>query len=152
MSRCLRDRGLPHLVLERGQVAQRWRCERWHSFTLLSPNWQTRLPGHRYTGFKTDGFMRAAKVADMLQAYAKPRVVTRSRFRWMRRTVPLPRASTSSTSSRSWTPSRVPPARNSSSATKMCKCSTVSRPPRTRRRTWPASCSPTTWSADSLHC
>jgi cation diffusion facilitator CzcD-associated flavoprotein CzcO len=38
MSRCLRDRGLPHLVLERGQVAQRWRSERWHSFTLLSPN------------------------------------------------------------------------------------------------------------------
>jgi putative flavoprotein involved in K+ transport len=71
MSRCLRDRGLPHLVLERGQVAQRWRCERWHSFTLLSPNWQTRLPGHRYAGSEPDGFMRAAEVADMLQAYAR---------------------------------------------------------------------------------
>ena len=61
MSRCLRDRGLPHLVLERGQVAQRWRSERWHSFTLLSPNWQTRLPGHRYAGSEPDGFMRAAR-------------------------------------------------------------------------------------------
>ena len=71
MSRCLRDRGLPHLVLERGQVAQRWRSERWHSFTLLSPNWQTRLPGHRYAGSEPDGFMRAAQVADMLQAYAR---------------------------------------------------------------------------------
>jgi putative flavoprotein involved in K+ transport len=68
MSRCLRDRGLPHPVLERGQVAQRWRSERLHSFTLLSPNWQTRLPGHRNAGSEPDGFMRAAEVADMLQA------------------------------------------------------------------------------------
>ena len=71
MSRCLRDRGLPHLVLERGRVAQRWRAERWDSFTLLSPNWQTRLPGHRYAGPDPEGFMPAAEVADMLEAYGR---------------------------------------------------------------------------------
>jgi putative flavoprotein involved in K+ transport len=69
MSRCLRDRGLPHLVLERGRIAQRWRSERWDSFTLLSPNWQTRLPGHRYAGPDPDGFMSAAEVAAMLETY-----------------------------------------------------------------------------------
>ena len=71
MSRCLRDRGLPHLVLERGRVGQRWRSERWDSFTLLSPNWQTRLPGHRYAGPDPDGFMPAAEVADMLEDYGR---------------------------------------------------------------------------------
>src|SRR3712207_7674655 len=63
VSRCLRDRGIGHLVLERGRIAQRWRSERWDSFTLLSPNWQTRLPGHRYAGPDPDGFMRGAEVA-----------------------------------------------------------------------------------------
>jgi putative flavoprotein involved in K+ transport len=71
MSRCLRDHGLPHLVLERGRVGQRWRSERWDSFTLLSPNWQTRLPGHRYAGPDPDGFMPAAAVADMLEDYGR---------------------------------------------------------------------------------
>jgi putative flavoprotein involved in K+ transport len=71
MSHCLSEHGLPHLVLERGRVAQRWRSERWDSFTLLSPNWQTRLPGHRYAGPDPDGFMGAADVADMLEAYGR---------------------------------------------------------------------------------
>ncbi len=71
MSRCLLDRGLPHLVLERGRIAQRWRSERWDSFTLLSPNWQTRLPGHRYAGPDPDGFMRGAEVAAMLESYGR---------------------------------------------------------------------------------
>ena len=44
------NRGVDHVVLERGQVAEKWRSQRWDSFTLLSPNWQTRLPGHAYAG------------------------------------------------------------------------------------------------------
>ena len=71
MSRCLHDRGLAHLVLERGAIAQRWRSERWDSFTLLSPNWQTRLPGHRFAGPDPEGFMGAAQVVDMLERYAR---------------------------------------------------------------------------------
>jgi putative flavoprotein involved in K+ transport len=71
MSRCLTDRGHEHLVLERGRVAQRWRSERWDSFTLLSPNWQTRLPGHRYRGTDPEGFMTAEQVADFLERYAR---------------------------------------------------------------------------------
>ena len=49
MSRCLSDRGLAHLVLERGRIAERWHAERWDSFTLLSPDWQTRLPAEHLT-------------------------------------------------------------------------------------------------------
>ena len=45
MSRCLSDRAIDHVILERGRVAERWRSERWDSLRLLTPNWQSRLPG-----------------------------------------------------------------------------------------------------------
>ena len=45
MSRCLAERGIDHVVLERGEVANSWRTERWDSLRLLTPNWQSRLPG-----------------------------------------------------------------------------------------------------------
>ncbi|HUH00774.1 MAG TPA: NAD(P)-binding domain-containing protein [Kofleriaceae bacterium] len=45
MSRCLTERAIDHVVLERGAVANTWRTERWDSLRLLTPNWQSRLPG-----------------------------------------------------------------------------------------------------------
>jgi putative flavoprotein involved in K+ transport len=45
MSRCLSQRGIDHVVLERGEVANSWRTERWDSLRLLTPNWQSGLPG-----------------------------------------------------------------------------------------------------------
>ena len=57
MSRCLSDQRIDHVVLERGQVAERWRRERWDSLRLLTPNWMTRLPGFQYDGPDADGFM-----------------------------------------------------------------------------------------------
>src|ERR671918_291150 len=44
MSRCLAERSIDHVVLERGEVANTWRTERWDSLRLLTPNWQSRLP------------------------------------------------------------------------------------------------------------
>lgn len=69
MSRCLTDRSIDHVVLERGQVANSWRTERWDSLRLLTPNWMTRLPGHRYTGPDPDGYMTAGEVVDFLDGY-----------------------------------------------------------------------------------
>lgn len=71
MSRCLQDRGIDHVVLERGRVAERWLSERWDSLRLLTPNWQSRLPGFRYRGDDPDGYMSAGEVAAHLQAYAR---------------------------------------------------------------------------------
>src|SRR3569623_615455 len=65
------NRAVDHVVLERGRVAQRWRSERWDSFTLLSPNWQTRLPGHRYRGPDLHGIMTGGEEADFLEHYAR---------------------------------------------------------------------------------
>jgi putative flavoprotein involved in K+ transport len=70
LSRCLTDRGVDHVVLERGRVAERWRSERWDSLRLLTPNWMSRLPGWRYRGPQPDGFMTTAEVAAFLDAYA----------------------------------------------------------------------------------
>ena len=50
MSRCLSDRSIDHVVLERSEVANSWRTERWDSLRLLTPNWQCRLPGYAYDG------------------------------------------------------------------------------------------------------
>lgn len=69
-SRCLTEAGREHLLLDRGRVAERWRSERWDSFRLLTPNWQTRLPGYRYTGPDPDGFMTGAEVVDFFAGYA----------------------------------------------------------------------------------
>ena len=70
MSRCLSDRSIVHLVLERGRVAERWRTERWYSLRLLTPNWQTRLPGFRYHGPQPDGYMSMTEVVEFFEQYA----------------------------------------------------------------------------------
>jgi putative flavoprotein involved in K+ transport len=71
MSSRLTDRSIDHIVLERGEVASSWRTQRWPSLRLLTPNWQTRLPGHDYTGNDPDGFMPARDVAATLTDYAR---------------------------------------------------------------------------------
>jgi putative flavoprotein involved in K+ transport len=71
MSRCLEDRGLEHVVLERGRIGERWRSERWDSLRLLTPNWQSRLPGYRYRGPEPDGYMSMPEVVDYLEGYAR---------------------------------------------------------------------------------
>ena len=70
MSRRLTERSIEHIVLERGEVANSWRTQRWPSVRLLTPNWQIRLPGHDYAGHDPDGFMPAADVVATLTRYA----------------------------------------------------------------------------------
>ena len=71
MSRCLTGRSIDHVVLERGEVANSWRKERWDSLRLLTPNWQCRLPGHEYEGDDPDGFMTMPEVVDFITGYAR---------------------------------------------------------------------------------
>jgi len=71
MSRCLTDRGVEHVVLERGRVAERWRTERWDSLRLLTPNWMSRLPGWSYAGADPHGFMTAGDVVSHFDRYAR---------------------------------------------------------------------------------
>lgn len=71
MSWHLTARSIDHVVLERGEVAHSWRTERWDSLRLLTPNWQSRLPGHAYAGADRDGFMTMSEVVHFLQRYAE---------------------------------------------------------------------------------
>jgi putative flavoprotein involved in K+ transport len=71
MSRCLAERSVDHVVLERGEVANSWRTQRWDSLRLLTPNWMTRLPGFAYRGDDPDGYLGAAEVTRLIEDYAR---------------------------------------------------------------------------------
>ncbi|NKB47767.1 MAG: pyridine nucleotide-disulfide oxidoreductase [Alphaproteobacteria bacterium] len=71
MSRCLSERSIDHVVLERGEVANTWRTERWDSLRLLTPNWQSRLPGFGYDGDDPDGFRKMPETIDFISRYAE---------------------------------------------------------------------------------
>jgi putative flavoprotein involved in K+ transport len=66
MSRCLAERSIDHVVLERGEIASSWRTERWDSLRLLTPNWQSRLPGFSYEGEDPDGFRTMPETVDFI--------------------------------------------------------------------------------------
>jgi putative flavoprotein involved in K+ transport len=57
-------------VLERGEIANSWRHERWDSLRLLTPNWLSGLPGFAYDGPDPDGYMTSAELADRIGRYA----------------------------------------------------------------------------------
>ncbi len=69
-SHFLSDRSIDHVVLERGEVANSWRCERWDSLRLLTPNWQSRLPGLRYEGPDPDGYMTVGEVTEFIERFS----------------------------------------------------------------------------------
>ena len=71
MSRCLAERSVDHVVLERGEVANSWRTERWDSLRLLTPNWQSRLPGFGYDGDEPDGYRTMPEVIGFLDRYSR---------------------------------------------------------------------------------
>jgi len=69
-SRVLAERSIEHVVLERGEVANSWRRERWDSLHLLTSNAQARLPGYRYDGADPGGYMAMPEVVAFIAGYA----------------------------------------------------------------------------------
>ena len=61
--------GRPHVILERGRVAERWRSERWDSLMFQFPNWSLRLPGHEYRGADPEGFATRDEVVAFIERY-----------------------------------------------------------------------------------
>lgn len=58
------------MVLERGQVGNSWRTERWDSLRLLTPNWLNRLPGLPYDGPDPDGYLAMGEVVGLVERLA----------------------------------------------------------------------------------
>jgi putative flavoprotein involved in K+ transport len=70
MSYYLTQAGREHVILERGQVGERWRIERWDSFRFNFPNWALLLPGYKYQGSDLDAFAPGYQVVKFLEDYA----------------------------------------------------------------------------------
>jgi len=70
ISRVLTERSIDHALIERGEVANSWRCERWDSLRLLTPNWQSGLPGYPYSGGDPDGFMTMPELIGHITNFA----------------------------------------------------------------------------------
>jgi putative flavoprotein involved in K+ transport len=71
MSEHLSSYGVPHLVLERHRIAERWRSERWDSLVANGPAWHDRFPGLEFSDIDPDAFAPKEMVADYLVAYAE---------------------------------------------------------------------------------
>lgn len=71
MSEHLGRLGIDHLVLERHQIAQRWRSERWDSLVANGPAWHDRFPGLVFAGCDPEAFPTKESVADYFADYAR---------------------------------------------------------------------------------
>jgi putative flavoprotein involved in K+ transport len=71
MSEHLSSSRVPHLVLERHRIAERWRSERWDSMVANGPAWHDRFPGMEFSDVEPDDFAPKERVADYFVAYAE---------------------------------------------------------------------------------
>ncbi len=71
MSEHLSDNGVPHLVLERDRIAERWRTMRWDSLVANGPAWHDRFPGMEFPDVAGDAFATKDQVAAYFEAYAE---------------------------------------------------------------------------------
>jgi putative flavoprotein involved in K+ transport len=71
MSEQLTERHLPHLVVERYRIAERWRSERWDGLHANGPAWHDRLPGMPIAGVDPDGFATRDQMVAYFVSYAE---------------------------------------------------------------------------------
>ena len=78
VSHMLSRSGSPHLILERGRIAERWRTERWDGLRFQFPNWSVQLPDFPFRRADADGFATSPEIVDV------PHLLCRLRRRPMR--------------------------------------------------------------------
>jgi putative flavoprotein involved in K+ transport len=71
LSEHLGKRGVPHLIVERHRIAERWRSERWDSLVANGPAWHDRFPGMTFAGLDPDAFATKHQIVSYFEAYAK---------------------------------------------------------------------------------
>ena len=71
MSEHLSNYKIPHLVLERNRIAERWRSERWDTLVANGPAWHDRFPNMEFTDFDPNGFPSKEQVVDYFVTYAE---------------------------------------------------------------------------------
>lgn len=71
MSEHLSLMNIPHIVLERARIAERWRSERWDSLVANGPAWHDRFPTLAFEGVSPDAFPPKERMADYFETYAE---------------------------------------------------------------------------------
>ena len=71
ISEHLSDRKIPHIVLERAGIAEKWRSGRWDSLVANGPAWHDRFPNLEFCDLDPDSFANKERVADYFAQYAK---------------------------------------------------------------------------------
>jgi len=71
MSEHLSNRGVPHLIVERHRIAERWRSERWDSLVANGPAWHDRFPNMTFAGIDPGSFASKDRIVEYFEAYAK---------------------------------------------------------------------------------
>ena len=70
MSEHLSLMGVPHVVLERNRIAERWRSERWDSLVANGPAWHDRFPGLKFEDVSPEAFPPKERMAQYFEDYA----------------------------------------------------------------------------------
>ena len=70
MSRRLSQQGLPHLVVERHRIAERWRSERWDSLVANGPAWHDRFPEKLFADIEPDAFPPRDRMVRYFEEFA----------------------------------------------------------------------------------
>ena len=71
MSEHLSRHGLPHLVVERRRIAERWRSERWDSLVANGPAWHDRFPTREFDDIDPDGFATKDRIVEYFEGFAE---------------------------------------------------------------------------------
>ncbi|MEM9062496.1 MAG: NAD(P)/FAD-dependent oxidoreductase [Pseudomonadota bacterium] len=62
---------VPHLVLEKGRIAEHWRSRRWDSLVANGPAWHDRFPGLEFDDVAPDAFAPKERVATYFEQYVE---------------------------------------------------------------------------------
>ncbi len=87
LSHYLQHKDIDHLVIEKHTPMHSWRTQRWDAFSLVTPNWQCKLPGHDYAGDDPHGFMKKDQIVAYLDAFlakVQPPMLTQTSVRQVR--------------------------------------------------------------------
>lgn len=69
----LAKHGVPHLVLERARIAERWRSERWDNLVANGPAWHDRFPEAEFQDIAPEAFAGKEAVAAYFEHFATSR-------------------------------------------------------------------------------
>lgn len=71
MSRHLGAQSVPHIVIEKDRIAERWRSARWDSLVANGPAWHDRFPDMDFDKHAADSFVAKEEVAAYFERYAR---------------------------------------------------------------------------------